>query len=153
MSSHLTEAKIELVHGSYRRCMLSDYFLSLFYENFLGKSEEIASMFRNTNMSRQHLVLAKSIADLVSFAEGKPSACKEMKDLAKQHDQDHLNITSPMYQQWIIAFLETVREIDQHWSPEIQSAWIEVLTIGINYMLEHHRVPTKFDPPRMSPGL
>ncbi|MEZ6047111.1 MAG: hypothetical protein R3C11_16330 [Planctomycetaceae bacterium] len=67
-----------------------------------------------------------------------------MQELARLHNQKHLKITSSMYQQWLVAFLETGRIIDREWSPEIQSAWIEVLSYGINFMLQRYYGYFKF---------
>jgi len=58
--------------------------------------------------------------------------------IAKRHNRHHLNIEPEMYELWLEALLEAVRESDDEFNAEVEQAWRSVLRYGIDYMISHY---------------
>lgn len=123
--------------GSMKRCLAVPGFLASFYELFVGSSEEVREKFRNTDFERQTRVLADSLFVLAVAAEGKTDdspAWASMPGLAERHDRKHLDVRPELYDQWLDCLLLSARRHDPQFSPEIEAAWRETLSLGIEYM-------------------
>jgi hemoglobin-like flavoprotein len=133
-------AVVETFLSSLRRCLAAPEFLESFYENFLASSEEIREKFRNTDMKRQTRILEDSlyvVANAVQGEEGSP-AWGPLPELAARHSRKELDIPPRLYDRWIDCLIEAARTHDPGFTPEVESAWREVLSFGADYMRQRY---------------
>lgn len=108
----------------------ADDFFYRFYERFL-KSEEIAALFRSTDMDRQVQMLKRSLVNLVAYyVTGEPGA--DLRRIAQLHQR--LQVKPQMYEHWLLALVETVLEFDPQADEETRLAWCWAMSPGITYM-------------------
>ncbi len=122
---------IDIARSSYGRCILKPGFLDRFYELFLAQSPKIAQKFKHTNMEAQKKVLKTGLANMIAYAQGKPSGKIVIDRLAKSHSRDQLDIPPQMYPLWTNSLIKALSEYDRKWTPETQVAWKELLDIGV----------------------
>src|SRR3989304_6997408 len=79
---------LDAVTASYHRCRASAGFFDTFYECFPARSEEVAEKFRQTDFTRQKLMLRESLISMLLFNLGTGSARAELEQLAKRHSRD-----------------------------------------------------------------
>jgi hypothetical protein len=92
------------------------------------------------DLKRQVRMLEDSlyvVAVAVQGEEGSP-ARGALPWLAARHSRDDLDIRPALYDLWIDCLVETARAHDPEFSPEVESAWRETLTVGANYMRERY---------------
>ncbi|WP_020209242.1 globin [Gilvimarinus chinensis] len=119
----------DLVFQSYGRCCNRDTFFSDFYDNFMGKSDEVRQMFVDTDMPAQRHLLRNGIMQLILFSRGLPDT--KLKALGKSHNRQGYNIRPHLYNTWLEALLETLSKHDPMYSERIDTAWRRVLAPGI----------------------
>ena len=108
----------------------TDAFFERFYEHFL-RHEEVTRLFARTDMRKQVQMLKRSMLHLVSFyVIDEPNA--ELTRLASLHRA--LRIRPALLDQWLLALLETVRELDPQCDERTELAWCWAVTPGITYM-------------------
>ena len=123
---------------SLTRCLAEPAFLEGFYDRFVGSSEEVREKFHGVDLKRQVRMLEDSlyvVAVAVQGEEGSP-ARGALPWLAERHSRRDLDIRPELYDLWIDCLVDTARAHDPEFSPEIESAWRETLTVGANYMRE-----------------
>ncbi|MDH5326676.1 MAG: globin [Gammaproteobacteria bacterium] len=113
-------------------------FFDIFYDKFITASDIVAEHFRNTDMQRQREMLEKSFYSLFIFY-ATSNANDYLDKIAKQHGKHALNIPDELYDIWIDCLLETVKELDPEYTPEIELSWRLVLSAGIVYMKYKYR--------------
>lgn len=116
-----------------------DQFFVRFYEHFIAKSPEIARAFENTDMERQVQMLEKSIVYLVNYY-ATDNVNDFMRRIAVRHSRKDLNITPELYDLWLEALVETVRECDSLCTDDTVEAWRIVLAPGISFMKSYYEV-------------
>jgi hemoglobin-like flavoprotein len=111
-----------------------------FYDRFVGSSAEVREKFRNTDMKRQAQVLADSLYVVANAVQGEEGslARRELPKIAARHSRTDRDIRPGLYDLWISCLLETARDTDPRFDPEIERAWREVLTFGADYMRHHY---------------
>ncbi|MEQ9450368.1 MAG: globin [Pseudomonadales bacterium] len=108
----------------------ADDFFYRFYERFL-KSDEIAALFRATDMDRQVQMLKRSLVNLVAYyVTGEPGT--DLTRIAQLHQR--LRVKPQMYERWLLALVETVLEFDPQADEETRLAWCWAMSPGITYM-------------------
>jgi len=108
----------------------ADRFFETFYHHFLA-NPEVAELFSGTDMSRQAGMLRKSFYHLVAFyVSHEPSA--ELDRIALIHQR--LGILHILYDNWLDALIETVREMDPGCDERTELAWRLAMTPGLTYM-------------------
>ncbi|MCB1684957.1 MAG: globin [Pseudomonadales bacterium] len=108
----------------------ADQFFSKFYTHFLA-DPEVAELFSGTDMAHQAGMLRSSFFHLVAFyASHKPSA--ELDRIARLHDR--LGILHVLYDTWLDALIQTVREEDADCDELTEMAWRLAMTPGLTYM-------------------
>lgn len=120
----------DIVMQSYGRCCASDTFFDSFYEHFLASSPEIRDKFANTNMAGQKLLLRQGILNVVLYARGMPDT--KLKALGCSHSRQGMNIRPELYTLWFNALATTIREHDQESTPEVITAWREVVSKSVD---------------------
>jgi len=108
-------------------------FVGRFYEIFLGRSPEIAARFADTDMERQHEMLAQSLHEMVEFSTSRV-ASERLRRVALRHSRRERDVPTELYEVWLDSLIEAVREQDPLFTPEIELAWRVVLSPGIEYM-------------------
>jgi hemoglobin-like flavoprotein len=128
--------RIDVFKASLRRCLGPPTFLERFYELFLASSPEVAAKFEGTDFQRQKAALRDSFFVMETVAESAPSSppWAALRKLAVTHDRDHRDVPPEMYDLWLSCLIEAVSEYDPQFSPEVERAWRETLTVGIDYM-------------------
>lgn len=58
--------------------------------------------------------------------------------IARLHDRHHFNIEPDLYDLWLEALIDTVREFDNEFDAEIERAWRSVMSYGIEYMTSRY---------------
>ena len=115
-------------------------FLQHFYDILFRKSSVIASMFKNTSMDSQKLLLKKSIAELLKFYEER-QVNQHLLKIGQIHAPDKMNITPEMYDLWLDTLMETIKKYDPEFMPKIELSWRVTLSPGITYMKFAYRHP------------
>ncbi|MDF1799970.1 MAG: globin [Planctomycetota bacterium] len=123
---------------SLERCESNAQFLPSFYQRFMGSSEEVAQKFASTSFEQQNWMLLRSLHLATGAAEGEPDALAELKERAKTHDSDHLNIRPELYELWLDALVNTARGFDRKWDAEVERAWRDILGFVIRRMASEY---------------
>ncbi|MCA9041962.1 MAG: globin [Planctomycetaceae bacterium] len=108
----------------------------MFHDKLIESSHEIKQYFAKLPRHQHYRILAKSIAELVSFAEEKPEAIQKMNDVARVLGRRKLNIAPELYTYYSLAVMETLSLLDHRWSPQIEAAWEKTLSRGINHLID-----------------
>lgn len=133
VNRHYEKSFIRLVQDERQ----ADIFFQHFYQNFMAESPAVRHKFRNTDWKRQITLLKNMVLYLQRYYET-GQANERLQAIATSHSRTGYDITSELYDQWLHAFLKTLRECDPKWSKKVESGWVEVLTPGIDYMRSHY---------------
>ncbi|NIM63404.1 MAG: globin [Acidobacteria bacterium] len=105
-------------------------------------SPKVAEKFKGTDFVRQKRALRASFhIMLVAAGDEDQGPDLYMRQLAQTHNKNHFDIGAELYDYWLDALLATVREFDDKWDHEVESAWEKVMGIGIQYLLSHYNDP------------
>jgi hemoglobin-like flavoprotein len=138
------EKTLQVLDDSLNRCAAKADFLDLFYERFLNSSPDVREKFANTDFVHQKRALLASFHLMLLAAEDEEKGPERyLRELAATHGKEQLDIGSYLYDLWLDSLLETVRECDPEWTPEIEQAWEKVMGVGINYLLLHYHHPPR----------
>jgi hemoglobin-like flavoprotein len=133
------QAKLKMFDESLRRCNAREGFLDLFYEIFLSSSPKVQEKFAKTDFVRQKRALRASLHIMLLAAEDEESGPERyLSDLARQHSKRMLDVGAELYDLWLDSLIRTVKECDPEFTPEIETAWEEVMMIGVRHMLSHY---------------
>ena len=136
---HKGEFSIEdIFKHSFHKCEENEKFLARFYEHFLAASPRVAEKFADTNFERQKEALRLSLRMMAMASVESDAADLYLEYIAKRHDRHHLNIEPDLYDLWLEALIDTVREFDNEFDAEVEQAWRSVLRYGIDYMISHY---------------
>ena len=108
-------------------------FLDHFYKLFMASSEEIREKFKDTDLTKQTVMLRKSISELVHFYISK-KVSSTLYFIGQSHNKDNLNITPDMYGLWLSNLTTAVAKYDPEFSPQVELAWHIILSPGIAFM-------------------
>lgn len=126
----------DIVMQSYGRCCKSDDFFDDFYRHFIASSPEVRAKFVNTDMIGQKRLLRQGILNLVMVSRGMPDT--KLRALGETHSRHGFNIEPHLYDIWVNSLLAMVKEHDKDYSPDIRTAWLEVLNKGIDVIKAHY---------------
>lgn len=124
------EASFHRTLGSHS---FNNNFIDRFYENLFKQSEEIADLFKNTNMSAQRTMLHDSLNLMVEYYHSKELPIG-MKKIAEVHSRKGRAIPEKMYEIWLASLIKTLKEVDPGFNDDVEQAWREVLAPGIDFM-------------------
>lgn len=112
-------------------------FVDAFYDRLLASSPEVRAKFAETDFEKQKQVLMLSLAFISAYAgSGQPNAVIEK--IALSHGRGGHDIVPEYYDLWLSCLIDTVREYDPEWSPDVESAWRKTMAPGIAYMKAHY---------------
>lgn len=121
-------------------------FFERFYDNFLGLSDEVRGKFSETDMKRQIGMLQRSIYHLVNFYITK-EAGDYLRSIAYSHSRADHDVKPELYDLWLDAVIQTVRELDPEFDDQVELAWRIVMMPGILYMQFHCDKPVAVSAP------
>lgn len=129
--------EVAIVRQSFERCYRHADFADVFYDRFAHQTAEIATLFADTNMEKQNLLLREGILSLIGFAEGREDAEQQIRDLALSHGAGRHDIRPDLYPPWVEALIESVRECDAdcNTEPQIETAWRNVVAPGVTLIV------------------
>jgi hemoglobin-like flavoprotein len=127
---------VESFLASLKRCLAAPGFMETFYQRFVSASEEVREKFRNTDLQRQARMLSDSLYVLAVAVQGHAGspAWGDLPRLAERHSRKDLDIRPPLYDHWLACLIDTARQYDPRFTPEIEAAWRATLSVGITYM-------------------
>ncbi len=108
-------------------------FFTVFYENFIKMSPEIEQHFQNVDMKKQIRMMEKSFYSLFIFYATQ-NANDYLEATAKRHGKAELDISLNLFDAWMDAIIETVKQFDTRYSNDIGLSWRIVLSPGMTYM-------------------
>jgi hemoglobin-like flavoprotein len=135
----MTEAELELFNDSLTRCTSNPLFLERFYDLFLSSSEAVKEKFKHTDFKKQRRMLQASFYMLMLAAGGKPETRGHLERLAEIHGQNGHDIPPQMYQTWLDCLIQAVKESDPRFTPETETVWRQMMTRGIEFMIDHRQ--------------
>lgn len=112
-------------------------FFAVFYQHFFDQSDEIKSLFSNTNLEKQAAMLKKSFYSLLAFYATN-NADHVLEDMAASHSKEHHGIKPALYDNWLESLVYAAGECDPGFNPDIELAWRLVMTPGITFMKFHY---------------
>lgn len=84
-------------------------------------------------MEQQIKMLMQSITHITSYAATMEDNI-EINQIAKSHGKDKLNIPAEFYDLWLECLVDTAREHDPEFNPQVETAWRMVMSPGLEYM-------------------
>jgi len=135
----LGPSPLAIFETSLKRCEARPDFLDVFYENFLASSPKVAEKFAGTDFARQKEALRASFHHLLLVARDPTQGPDPyLEDVAVRHGAGHLAIGAHLYDLWLDSLIETVRACDPECFPEVETAWEEVMMVGIHYLCANY---------------
>ena len=134
----LTESEIQLFNDTLDLCVADPQFLERFYRTFVGHSPEIARLFAQTDMRRQHRALKASLYTTMLAADQNAAAISHLQALGERHRE--LGVADRDYDTWLECILAAVEATVEGYDEEIESVWRRVLAVGIA-VLRDGRMP------------
>jgi hemoglobin-like flavoprotein len=135
----MDEATLDTFEKSFQRCVADPGFLDLFYRTFLASSPKVRAKFTTTDFEKQKRALYGSFQLMLRAArqegEGPPDY---LEALAQRHGAAQLAIGAEFYDLWLDSLLTTVRACDPACDPAIETAWEQVMGIGISYLCSRY---------------
>ena len=140
--------EIETFNDSLARCLRGDHFFQRFYELFLASSPEVREKFQATDFRKQRRMLQSSFYMLVEYiALGWPECQAYLERIASAHGKHGRDIPPHLYDLWLDCLLRAVRECDELYAPEVESAWRFMMGAGINFLKLRYDRPAAGDAP------
>jgi hemoglobin-like flavoprotein len=128
----MNEADLSLFLDSFESCMRDDRFVRVFYDKFLGASEEVRALFAKTDFSLQRRALKASLFVMVSASARRQSELSTLSDLAERHRA--LHIKPHHYDIWMQCLLSAVEQCSGRYDAEVARVWTDAFRSGIDYM-------------------
>lgn len=141
MQRDVDRADVDLFLASLNRCLAQQpAFTRLFYERFIGSSEEVREKFRDTDMPRQLRMLEDSLFVVAVAVQGEDGSMArgDLPRIAARHSRHDLAIRPELYDLWAECLVATARECDPGFREEIERSWRAVLGFGVRYMRERY---------------
>ena len=128
----MNEADLALFLDSFERCIQIDRFIKVFYEIFIGSSEEIPVFFVETDFAKQRRILKASLYEMVAVSARRTADPSALSALTQRHRE--LKIQPHHYELWMQSLISAVAECDPYFNPDIARVWGDAFQVGINYM-------------------
>ena len=124
---------------SYRRVLggttsRGNEFFDAFYDRFIAASPRVAEKFRNVDMQQQKTMLKQSLFHLANLFKTKQIP-DNLHTIAHAHSKQGNNIAPALYHFWLESLLETVRQFDPKFTPDVELAWRMICSQGIAFMV------------------
>jgi hemoglobin-like flavoprotein len=138
MSQEWNAEERRIFHNSLERCIETRIFLDKFYDLFVNSSTEIQKKFANTDFRKQKHALKVSFYMILLASDGKPEGFAHLDRIASLHSQAHLDINPEYYVSWRDCLIQAVRECDPKFNEAVESTWIKMANIGIDYLTSRY---------------
>ena len=122
-------------NDSFERCINDPLFLDQFYEVFLSSSEEVRSMFKDTDMGTQKAMLMTSLVYMSRAHNDSPGL---LASIAEKHNKNNLNIKPYLYSLWLDSLISAANSIDSLFDDNTERLWRETLQPGIDFMISRY---------------
>ena len=122
------------VQQSFNRCLMRRDFLRRFYSIFIERDERIRNRFRDTDWDMQVQLLRHGISASLLYTTGGDLGEAEIKRLSKNHAKKGLDIPAWMYDDWMEALMQTVRETDDTCTDALEARWRKAMEPAIARM-------------------
>lgn len=134
----------QIFNDSYERIMYrgdqGDAFFSQFYQSFSGSSPEVQQILAKVDLTRQKLMMQRSLYMAMDFASSRIET-ETIKKYAEVHGARGHGIPLHLYDIWLETLISTVRAFDPKCDHDVELAWRLVLMPLIQYMTaEQHRI-------------
>ncbi len=106
-----------------------------FYQRFLESDGRVPPRFARTDFRKQKSLLRDGVALALRFAAGDAESRARVAALAESHSRARLNIPPEMYDVWVKAWIETLRELDPEWTDQTEKLWRRQLKPCIQAMI------------------
>jgi hemoglobin-like flavoprotein len=123
---------------SYERCCAGGRFLHQFYLNFLKNCPEAEPMFANADFDRQTRLLQHAIGLLLIYPAQPPGEPNLLERVAERHSRRDLDVAPRLYAPFVDSLIETARQHDPQFTPEVETAWRATLAAGVAFMKSKH---------------
>ncbi|MCE0559296.1 globin [Motilimonas sp. E26] len=132
----------QIFNDSYERIIYrgdqGDAFFSLFYELFITSSPAVADMFLGVDLTKQKLMLQRSLYLAMDFSSTRIET-QAIKKYADVHGPLQRNVPADMYVLWLDALIKAVKAHDPRFNEDVELAWKLVLSPLILYLSAHSR--------------
>lgn len=125
------------VIDSYRRCIAHSGFFDHFYDKLFDRDENIRKMFDKVDLDKQKTMIRKAVTTLIMKKSGVQAANLSLMSIANSHGKNGLGVTPEMYAVWIDCLIQTVKEMDNAFTPELGAAWRNTLESGVGFIIDH----------------
>jgi hemoglobin-like flavoprotein len=133
MNPTLPTDALNIFCDSFERVKAGNKFLDLFYEKFLGSSEEVSRLFEGVSMSRLKTMLQITLYWPMLACDGNATSVDRLMKLGVLHRGK--GVMEHHYKLWIDSLMSTVEECDENYTVAVDRAWREVMSVGIKIML------------------
>ena len=127
-------ATMTVAKASYDRCCVAEHFLQDFYRNFFIRCPQAKPRFAHTDFERQNNLLRHAFGLLLIFPNQPEREPTILARVAERHSRRELGVDPSMYQPFIEALIDTVRNSDPQFTPAVESAWRQTVHKGVAYM-------------------
>ena len=132
--NEMDRATMAAAKASYDRCCAAEHFFEDFYRNFFVRYPEAKSLFAHTDFERQNKLLRHAFGLLLIFPNQPDREPTILARVAERHSRRELGVNPSMYQPFIDALIDTVRDCDPQFTPAVESAWRRTVEKGVAYM-------------------
>ena len=115
-------------NDSFVRCINDPLFLDQFYDIFLASSDEVSTMFKDTDMATQKAMLMTS---LVYMSQAHSDS---LSPIAEKHN----HIKPYLYALWLDSLIAAAKSIDPLFDVETEKLWRDTLQVGIDFMISKY---------------
>ncbi len=130
----LDPATMAAAKTSYDRCCAAEHFFEDFYRNFFARCPRAKPMFAHTDFERQNNLLRHAFGLLLIFPNQPEREPTILARVAERHSRRELGVDPSMYQPFIDALIDTVRDCDPQFTAAVESAWRRTVERGVAYM-------------------
>lgn len=123
------------VQQSFNRCLMRRDFLRRFYDLFTQRDRRIAARFDGTDWDTQVRLLRNGISAALMHAGGSDLGRSEITRLAASHSRKGHDIPAWMYDDWLEALIQALRETDQKMDEQLEARWRAALEPVIRRMI------------------
>lgn len=125
---------IAVAKWSYDRCCTATHFFEDFYRNFFTRCPPARPMFAHTDFERQHKLLRHAFGLLLNFPQQRAGEPTILTRVAERHGRRDLGVDPALYQPFIEALIDTVRDCDPDFTHAVEDAWRRTVHRGVAYM-------------------
>ncbi len=125
----------EIFNDSYERCLKNCAFIDRFYETFVTSCEVVARTISDPNTARQIGTVEAPLYKIMALRALEPEdALAQFRKICADHGRAQQDSSPVYYDLWKKCLLKTVAECDDRYDADVETAWTEVLSSGINIM-------------------